>query len=36
MMRFCGGNHYTAEKPSLFPLSCGDTRQNTSKQNTHC
>jgi hypothetical protein len=36
MLRFCSGNLQTAEKPSLFPLSCCDTRQNTSQPKTHC
>jgi hypothetical protein len=36
MTHFCGGNLQTAEKPSLFPLSCCDTPQNTAQPKTHC
>ena len=36
MKRFCGGNLQTAGKPSLFPLSCCGTRQNTSEPKIHC
>ena len=36
MMCWCGGNLQTAEKPSLFPLSCCDTRQNAAQPKTHC